>query len=246
MKSRELIFVQELEIFRVEVETAIQFNYVFLTFHATLAKSEKAHEIVNRTPLFWNTNLAGLQSSFFITLGRIFDQNSPHNVDRILKVAQTNSVIFSKEALKARKLEGSANADEWIDDYMKDVYVPKPDDFRRLRKYVKRYRDIYTNSYRDIRHRVFAHRDCTSSEDVEALFSRTNLTEMQKLIVFTNRLYETLWQQFHNGRKLVLRPMKYSVQSMLKQELPKWQSKHTQERVVQETKELVKLLSLIT
>lgn len=246
MKSREQEFVQELEIFRVEVESAIQFCYAFLTLHASLAKDKKAHDIVNRTPLFWNTNLAALQSSFFITLGRIFDQNSPHNVDRILKVAQTNSVIFSKAALETRKREGSPNADEWIDNYMKDVYVPVPEDFRRLRTYVKQNRKIYEKAYRDIRHKVFAHKECTSSEDVAALFARTNVTEMQKLIISTNRIYQALWQIYHNGRKLVLRPMKYSVQSMLKQELPKWQSKHTQERVVQETNEFVKLLSSIT
>lgn len=245
MKTKESEFLKELEFFCTEVESAIQFCYAFLTLHASLFKNQQAHDVVNRTPLFWNTNLAALQSSFFITLGRIFDQQSEHNVDKVIKSAQRNSVIFSKEALEARKREGSPNADEWIHDYMKDVYVPTPDDFRRLRRCIKQYRSIYEKAYRDIRHKVFAHNGCTDRNEVSALFARTDVLEMQKLIVFTNRLYTALWQLYYNGRKPVLKPMKYSVKSMLKQELPKWQSKHTQERIVHDVREFVKLLATI-
>jgi hypothetical protein len=136
IKVKEDIFTHELEVFRTEVDSAIQFFYAYLTINAALADNKKALDLVNKAPLFWRTIVGGLRTSFFITLGRIFDQRSRHNVDKLLWVAQDQSVIFSAEALEARKRKDSANAEEWIYEYMKDVYVPTADDFRRLRGYV--------------------------------------------------------------------------------------------------------------
>jgi len=242
MRTKEEIFLNELEVYRTEVESAIQFLYTDLTINACLADNKRALELINRTPLFWVTNVGALQTSFFITLGRIFDQDSAHNVHRLLRVAQENAEIFSADALKTRKIRGSSNADEWITEYMRSVYVLTADDFRRLRGYVKKYRKIYVTGYRDIRRKVYAHKELTKAEDVHALFAKTTIKEMQKLLIFLNGLYQALWQLFYNGRKPVLRPMKYSVESMRKAETPKWQSQYVQERVVNETAEFFKLL----
>jgi len=156
MKEREDIFRHELEVFRTEAESAIQFFYAYHSIHAFLADNDKALQIVNKAPLFWRTNVGALQTSFFIVLGRVFDQNSNHNIGRLLKTSQNNADFFSKEALEGRKRKDSKNADEWIDDYMKDAYEPTVSDFRRLRKYVSKYRKIYVNEYRDIRRKIYA------------------------------------------------------------------------------------------
>ncbi|MDP2681600.1 MAG: hypothetical protein Q8P28_02170 [Deltaproteobacteria bacterium] len=243
MKTEEDKFKHEIDIFRTEVESGIQFFYMYLAFNSVLSKNKQALKIVNRTPLFWNTNVGALQTSFFIVLGRLFDQNSNHNVDRLIGVAQKHSDIFSAEALEVRKRAGSANAGEWINDYMKDVYVPTNDDFRRLRKYVSKYRKIYENTYRDIRHKVYAHKVLSNKADVHNLFARTNIREIQKLLIFLNRVHEALWQLFHNGRKPTLRAMKYSVSSIMKNVLaPEWQSRQIQELVVHETQKFFDIL----
>jgi hypothetical protein len=178
-------------------------------------------------------------------LGRIFDQKSNHNIDKILSVAQRHIEIFSKEALEKRKRAGSANAAEWIDEYMKSVYVPTAEDFRRLRKYVAKYRKIYETVYKDIRHKVIAHKELSNVDDIHALYAKTNIAEMQKLLIFVNKLYHSLWQLYHNGNKPVLRQMKYSTKRMIRAELPKWQSHHVQERIVADTVHFLKLLSKI-
>jgi len=103
MKEREDAFSHELEVFRTEAQSAIQFFYAYLSINAALADNEKALRIVNETPLFWRTNAGALQTSYFIVLGRVFDQSSSHNIDRLLQAAQDNADIFSKEALEARK-----------------------------------------------------------------------------------------------------------------------------------------------
>jgi len=69
-------FALELEVFRTEVEAVTQFLYAFLAVHAVAADDKSVHKLLNKAPLFWNTNLGALQTAAFITLGRIFDQKS--------------------------------------------------------------------------------------------------------------------------------------------------------------------------
>src|SRR6476660_2858384 len=84
----ETQFTRELEVFRTEADSALQFLYTFSAINAVLTKDKQALRAVNRTPLFWKTNLGALQTGFFIVLGRIFDQNSRHNIDTVLRLAQ--------------------------------------------------------------------------------------------------------------------------------------------------------------
>lgn len=244
MKTKEEKFERELEVFRTEVEFAIQFLYTFLTIKSVLSKNKQALKTVNITPLFWKTNVGALQTSFFIVLGRIFYQKSEHNIDRLIGVAQDHSDIFSAKALEVRKRAMSTNADEWISDYMKDVYVPTVDDFRRLRKYIRKYRKIYENTYKDIRHKIYAHKELTNESDINKLYARTNIREMQKLLIFLKRVYEALWELFHNGSKPILRAMKYSVRSIMKNvQAPEWQSVYVQEQIVHEVQKFFGILS---
>ena len=90
MTMHDAQFERELEVFRTEAETGIQFFYAYLTVHAVAAKNEAVYRLLNKAPLFWNTSLGALQTAAFIALGRVFDQNSTHNLDRLLRVAQDN------------------------------------------------------------------------------------------------------------------------------------------------------------
>ena len=63
------------------------------------------------------------------------------------------------------------------------------------------------------------------------------------MFVFVNALYEALWQLLNNGRKPVLRPMRYSVKRMLREKKPEWQSQSVQERMVGEVDDFLKLLT---
>jgi len=245
MREKEKLFTYELEIFRTEVDSAIQFFYAELTINAVCKDNKRTLDLVNKTPLFWCTISGALHTSLFIALGRIFDQNSEHNVDKLLKVAKDSSEIFLSPALEARKREGNTNAEEWIYEYMKDVYIPTDADFRRLRGYVSKYRKIYENGYRDLRRKVYAHKELSKSKDVQELYAKTNIREMQRLLIFLNRLHEALWELFHNGRKPILRPMKYSVAELRKAVVPTWQSSinNVQDRIVFETESFFKILS---
>ena len=124
-------FERELEVFRTEVESASQFLFSYFAVHAVAQDHEAVHNLFNTAPLFWNTAIGALQSAGFIALGRIFDQNSAHNVDKVLGLAQRHLQIFSRSALGQRRQGMSASAPDWLDDFLKKTYEPSAEDFRR-------------------------------------------------------------------------------------------------------------------
>lgn len=229
-------FVNELELFRTEAESAIQFFYAWEAVHAVARTNQKVHQLLNQAPLFWNTSLGALQTSTLVALGRIFDPNPDHHsVTRLLSTALSDLSIFSKEALADRKLRQSENAEQWLPEYLKSVYVPTKQDFRQLKRYVSVRRKIYEQKYQPLRHKIFAHRGTLSSDEIADLFSKTNLSELQKLLVFLRRLHEALWQLYFNGIKPVLRPARFSVRRMLDKPSPHASRATLQERLVHET-----------
>ncbi len=227
-------FEHELELYRTEADAAAQFFYAFLAVHSVAGDAKAVYQALNTAPLFWNTTLGALQTATFIALGRIFDQDSKHNVDLVLKIAQENPSIFAKAALAVRKQGPDAQPPDWLKEYLQQAYVPTAEDFRRLRKYVGKYRKIYNERYRDLRRKVFAHKEVSDRSDVDALFEKTNVRELQKLLAFLGSLYDALWELFHNGRKPVLRPRRYSVKRIRDRPSPPGRVTVVQERITHE------------
>ena len=236
-------FCRQLEVLSKDAEEAIQFFYSWRTVNLVAAGDKRIYRLLNRAPLFWNTVAGALLSSGFIALGRIFDQNSHHNVDQLLRIVQDNPNIFSLEALAERKRKDSENADEWLTDYLSSAYVPTPDDFRRLKKYVKARRRIYETNYRDIRHKVFAHNVCQDHKEVDALFAKSTVRELEKLLTFLTRLHNALWHLFYNGHKPTLMPSRYSAKQILR--LPSRGSRGgVQQKLIGEIERFLKSLAI--
>lgn len=239
MSNPESEFEKELEVFRQEAESAIQFFYAWRTVNEVAAANKDVVTALNKAPLFWNTTLGALQSSTFIALGRVFDQEKEtHNIDRVLRFAQQNSEIFSLDSLAQRKRRSSPNADDWLNDYLKTAYIPTQDDFRRLRKHVSARRKIYIESFRPLRHNVFAHKHKFKQDEVLELYANVKIKDLQQLLIFLRRVYETLWELLYNGRKPVLRPARYSVTQMIAQ--PRNFGRSLQERLTHETETFLK------
>ena len=234
-------FEIQLELFRTEAQSALQFFYAWDATHAVAAKDKAVFRLLNEAPLFWNTALGALQASALVALGRVFDPDpGNHSVTRLLALAHANLDIFSKDALAARKRKLSPNADEWLPEYLETAYVPTREDFRKLKRHVAIRRKTYEEKYRPLRHKVFAHRGVTTPTQVGELFAKTNLRELRQLLVFLGRLYEALWQLYFNGHKPTLRPARYSVQRMLEQPSPNVTHAKLQERLVHETRSFLK------
>jgi hypothetical protein len=246
MKTKEEEFVHELEVFRKEGQSAIQLFYAYLTLQIVAGREVKVKIAFNRGALFWHTNIYALHSSTFITMGRIFDQGSPHNIDKLLSLCQKNQQIFSKKSLEMRRRGDGGNVDARIDDFLNAAYEPSPDDFRRLKKYVARYRKIYDKNYRPIRHQLYAHTELSRQDDIETLYKQTNIREMQRILIFFNQLHHCLRELFNKGRKPVIKPMPYSVRSMLQKEIQPWKTSTIQEAIVKDTESfLLELKKLV-
>jgi hypothetical protein len=242
MINQDKQFEHRLEVFRTEEQSGTQFFYAFLAIKAIISDNTKIRKAVNETPMFWATNLAALQTAFFITLGRIFDQKSKYNINSLLRFAQENKTIFSKDALAERKRKDSLNADEWLEDYLKRSYEPMADDFRRLKGYVGKYRKIYMANYQKIRHKLYAHKEWSDVVSIKKQFRKTRIRELERLFIFLNQLYEALWELFHNGRKPVLRPMRYSINMIRKRRKPALDESTIQEQMVNDVKDFFNLL----
>jgi len=66
-----------------------------------------------------------------------------------------------------------------------------------------------------------------------AVFQKTRIRDFEKLIIFVNQLHDALWEAYNNGRRL--RPMPYSVRSLVDRSLSELRENPTHEHIVAET-----------
>jgi hypothetical protein len=208
MTVDEQRFFEELEVFRGGAEEASQFLYAYLTVARRARESRRVLRHLRENSTFWVTVQAALQRSCLIALGRLFDQNSQHNLDRLLGLAtRGRALIFSRAALRERKravLDPSRLAE-----YMGEAYEPTAGDFRDIRRRVARLRRVYNASYRDIRD-TFAHVGATQPQEIAQIYARTRTAELQRLVVDLLTLRQVLWALFMDGRRPTWRRPRYS------------------------------------
>jgi AbiU2 len=206
--SAQTEFEKELEIFRTEEETAQQYFFSYLSIRDLAANNRDILRMMNTAPLFWITTHHALLLSAFVALGRIFDQNSRHNIDRLILVASKNLSLFSKASLQTRK-QSDGLPQQQAANYVADAHELTAPDLRILRRDIARWRRIYEERYRDVRDKVFAHKALSDLTRVNELLAKTNIGEMKAVFAFMSALYSALWEQFHNGRRPLLNVVDY-------------------------------------
>lgn len=239
MTQEEREFERELELFRKECEGAAQFFFGYLAINEMAKRREAVLRLLNRNAMFWNTAAGAMQTAAIIAIGRVFDQGSPHNIDRVLRLAQNSPSIFSKAALGRRKQGGAGEAPPWLASYLEGAHTPSAADFRRLRSHIKERRRIYEANYRDLRHKIYAHRVVGDEPEVEPLVAKTSIRELERILLFLLRFYESMWHLFMNGRKPTLRRFRYSVNRTGRLSLPRRSARDVHRRMVLETKNVL-------
>jgi AbiU2 len=124
-------------------------------------------------------------------------------------------------------------------------YEPTPKDFRRIRAHIRKRRKIYENNYRDLRNKFFAHKDVSERAEIDALFGKGTVRELQQLFAFLGSLHEALWQLLFNGLKPILRPLRYSVRRMMNLPSPTMGPKAVQEHITHETERFLMSVSSV-
>lgn len=212
--NRHRSFEIQLENFRRESATASQYIYAEMAIQHAASKSKKLLNRLNNTPIFWLSCSAALQSSAYISLGRIFDATSNHNIAALLDSMEKNLKLFQREGLASRKRNGSEIDPPWLSEYLESAYYPTIKDINRLRALVEKYRVIYERAIKPARNKYLAHREKEEHAEVKALFARGTVRELWRLTIFLHQLYGVLWEQLHNGRRPVFRSLRHSVKSI--------------------------------
>jgi|SRR5665213_2149291 len=182
-----------------DIANGIEAVYVERTINKLALEDPKAFAILNANALFWTVQIRCLYTTIFMTLGRIFDHQA-HSIQKVLTATVENPQIFSKEAIGLRKLVGGRRP-EWLDMYLKDLWVHNPDDPQPLIDETERFRNIYEAVYRPIRSKVYAHRVLKEDAHVANLFQKTNVSELEEMFRFLYKLAHSLAFTFDNGTK---------------------------------------------
>jgi len=61
------------------------------------------------------------------------------------------------------------------------------------------WRRVYEDRYRDIRNKVYVHKEVATVEEANDLMATTNIEEMKALFSFLSGLEGALWEAFNNG-----------------------------------------------
>ena len=75
------------------------------------------------------------------------------------------------------------------------------------------------------------------------MFQKTRIRDSEKLAVFVNQLHTCLWEMFHNGARLKLRPMPYSVRGLVAKKLNQLDDGPNHEHIVAETRMCMSLIT---
>lgn len=186
----------EIEIYRKDEESAQQTFFAYLGVRDLIADRPDVHAAINRNPMFWLTAHQAMLVSSLIGLGRIFDQDSAHNLDQLLTMAGRNLETLGRDALRRRK--ETVIPPEQAADYVKEKHEITAADVRRLRKEVDTWRKVYAPVYGEIRHHLAHNKG--ARQDLDALLARTNIEEVKKMFAFLHALHEALRELHLNGR----------------------------------------------
>ena len=241
--ARHRDFLVQLENFRHEAYAAAQYLYSDMAVQHAASKSERLLSKLNLTPRFWLAHSAASQTAAYISLGRIFDTTSKFNIGALLDSFESNLGVFSHESLEERKRDGHSVDPPWLQSYLAKAHYPTNKDVDRLRAKVAEYRAIYEKAIKPARHKYIAHREKEEQHEVQALFSGGKIRELWRLVTFLHVLHIALREQYLNGRKPVLRPVRYSVKAIYE---AKHQSGSPHEAIIAETKKLMEFIEKAT
>lgn len=137
-----------------------------------------------------------------IVLGRIFDKDTKsqksHHIERLIKFAK-NSELFKNEKLRERKIKGSDNSHEWIDNYMKNTHELSQDNFKNISDYAKETREKW-ESVKDLRNKIYAHQDVIDDLKKSAIFEKSQYLVFEEIVQRLLTLENVFLEAFSNGR----------------------------------------------
>jgi len=186
---------------RKETETTLRVLYALRQFRLFLTKHDDVEKI-NTNVHFWLIYESSLRTNLFLGIRRLYEGKSDSfNFQTFIYYCIKNVAKFSKESLRARKIAASANAGEWIDNYMKDVHEPTEDDFKKLAIGVRRNSKKMKGIYTEAASKIYAHAIHVDHASISSITNQLNFDEMESALLSIWHTYEQIWQMYENGRE---------------------------------------------
>ena len=236
IEAREHEFEARLKAFESDARGCATLAYTEFVLHHYAGGNFAIRDRLNRHPAFWNSVLAGLQSSAFVALGRIFDKRSDtYGGTALLDFAEKYCGIFSRGAFKARQVRIGLGLDVARASAAK-AFELRPGGLAELRQQFEARQRVFEDKVASIRHEVYAHAGMLTIEDREAMFTGLPLRDFEDLVVFPLRVERTLFQLYYNGVEPLLDPAPSLITEVIKS-LPargvsSWEHLHVAANVV--------------
>jgi len=186
--------------FENELSTALASFLLWKKIHESTG-NKKIVSAFNNTPTSWIIIRHSLQVTFFITLHRMFETGKEHaSVEHLLSICLEEIDLFSKDELRNRKKPDILNNED-LEEYINKAYIPDEKDINILRGKLRKHRNTFNNIYRPIRNKIIAHNLLSHIDKSGELYEKTNIDEIESMLVFFNSLKQALYNLYHNGRK---------------------------------------------
>jgi hypothetical protein len=189
--------------YRREVTAAYWSFFTWKGINNIASDNEQIYKAIHCNHLTWNAILWSLQTTFHIALGRLFDSDGDaFSADRFLRFCIDNIDEFDATSLQKRKIAesgGTVSADE-LNDLMGGAYAPTIEDFQRLRGELTKRRRLYEKTYRPIRHKVYAHKQIDTLDNIGELFSKTNIDHIEDFLWIMYQIETVVYNLFHFGK----------------------------------------------
>jgi len=196
---------------RNETETTLRVFYALRQFRSFLITSEGTEKI-NNNPDFWRIYETSLRTNMFVGIRRLYEAKpGTFNFQKFIDSCIDNISQFSKDALRTRKIKGSVNTYEWLDNYMKDVHEPNDSDFKSLARLVRDNSKNIKGPYINAATKIYAHAIHMDHASMQKLSEKLNFEEIEQALTSIWHAYEQVWQMFENGIRphFEIRPYPY-------------------------------------
>jgi hypothetical protein len=171
--------------------------------HTFAAESRDNLQRLNAQATFWKTTLHGFQIAWFMALSRFFDEGSDtHTMEKFLRHTVAHPEFFSREAFDARRMQDTPGGvrPDWLDNYVANIWVPTRDDLRDIARMIRPYRQKWRTDYVPVRDRAFAHNIVIDQQGIAALFSRTQIGDIEDILQGLYNILEIIKEIWINGR----------------------------------------------
>jgi|ERR1035437_1431747 hypothetical protein len=189
------------EYFSKEYRIAAQSYYTWKLINNTASKDSKIYNALNENSTTWNIILYSLQSTYFIALRRIFDNDEKSlSAESLLNSCIENISEFGKDKIAERKIDNNAEKPEWLDNYLKDVYQIEQKDIQNLLDELLKQKEIYKRKFKPIINKVYAHSDIKYLDKPNSLFLDAKIKDIEEILNFLFQIDGILFDLIHNGK----------------------------------------------